>query len=232
MNADREPKLLDFGIAKLLSVDSDEGMTTVAAERRLTPLNAAPEQRAGQAATIATDVYSLGALLYELLTNKPPVADSDSKVWNDIVSGRASEVAATSGTEHQLRGQLDRIVARAMQSDPTQRYPRVADMSQDIERCLSGSALLSTPQSHDDRASDSVKGPARSRRHAYIAAAAFAVIVLAAALLSRGSSVRWLQNHGIRERLPRPRLELPRKLCVQLRCFDSNLLARMRMMNC
>ena len=202
VNADREPKLLDFGIAKLLSIDSDEGITTVAAERRLTPLYAAPEQRAGQPATIATDVYSLGALLYELLTNKPPVADSDSKVSKDIVSGRASKVAATSGTEHQLRGQLDRIVARAMQSDPTQRYPRVADMSQDIERCLSGLALLSTPQSHDDRASDSLKGRARSRRHAYIAAAAFAVIVLAAALLSRGSSVRWLQNHGIRKPTP------------------------------
>ena len=199
VNADREPKLLDFGIAKLLSVDSDEGITTVAAERRLTPLYAAPEQRAGQPATIATDVYSLGALLHELLTNKPPVADSDSKVSKDVASGRVSKVAASSGTEHQLRGQLDRIVARAMQRDPTQRYPRVADMSQDIERCLSGLAPLSTAQSLDDRAYDSLKGRGRSRRQAYIAAAAFGVIVLAAALLSRGSSVRWLQNHGIRK---------------------------------
>ncbi|HSS17176.1 MAG TPA: protein kinase [Candidatus Dormibacteraeota bacterium] len=197
VNADREPKLLDFGIAKLLSGDSDEGITTVAAERRLTPLYAAPEQRAGQPATIATDVYSLGALLYELLTNKPPVADSDSKVSKDVVSGRASKVAASSRREHQLRGQLDRIVTRAMQRDPAQRYPRVADMSQDIEQCLSGVALLSTPQSHDDRASDSLKGRARSRRQAYIAAAALGVIVLAAALLSRGSSVRWLQKHRI-----------------------------------
>jgi len=202
VNADREPKLLDFGIAKLLSVDSDEGITTVAAERRLTPLYAAPEQRAGQPATIATDVYSLGALLHELLTNKPPVADSDSKVSKDVVSGRASKVGASPGTEHQLRGQLDRIVARAMQRDPTQRYPRVADMSQDIERCLSGLAPLSTAQSLDDRAYDSLKGRARSRRQAYIAAAAFGVIVLAAALLSRGSSVRWLQNHGIRKPTP------------------------------
>ncbi len=202
VNADREPKLLDFGIAKLLSVDSDEGITTVAAERRLTPLYAAPEQRTGQPETIATDVYSLGALLHELLTNKPPVADSDSKVSKDVASRRVSKVAARSGTEHQLRGQLDRIVARAMQRDPTQRYPRVADMSQDIERCLSGLAPLSTAQSHDDRASDSLKGRLRSRRHAYIAAASFAVIVLAAALLSRGSSVRWLQNHGIRKPTP------------------------------
>ena len=199
VNADREPKLLDFGIAKLLSVDSDEGITTVAAERRLTPLYAAPEQRAGQPATIATDVYSLGALLHELLTNKPPVADSDSKVSKDIASGPVSKVAASSGTGHQLRGQLDPIVTRAMQRDPTQRYHRVADMSQDIERCLSGLAPLSTAQSHDDRASDFLKGRARSRRQAYIAAAAFGVIVLAAALLSRASSVRWLQNHGIRK---------------------------------
>jgi eukaryotic-like serine/threonine-protein kinase len=202
VNADREPKLLDFGIAKLLSVDSDEGITTVAAERRLTPLYAAPEQRAGQPATIATDVYSLGALLHELLTNKPPVADSDSKVPKDVASGRVSKVAASSGTEHQLRGPLDRIVARAMQRDPTQRYPRVADMSQDIERCLSGLAPLSPAQSHDDRASDSLRGRALSRRQAYIATAAFGVIVLAAALLSRGWSVRWLQNHGSRKPTP------------------------------
>src|SRR6266496_2368016 len=69
---DGEPKLLDFGIAKLLSVDSDDGNITVAAERRLTPMYAAPEQSVGQPATIATDVYSLGALLYELLTNQSP----------------------------------------------------------------------------------------------------------------------------------------------------------------
>jgi serine/threonine protein kinase/tetratricopeptide (TPR) repeat protein len=202
VNEEGEPKLLDFGIAKLLSVDSDESITTVVAERRLTPLYAAPEQGAGKPATVATDVYSLGALLYELLTNKPPFADSDSNVSKDVVSGRVSKVAASSGTEHQLRGQLDRIVARAMQHDPTQRYPRVADMSQDIERCLRGLAPLSTAQSHDDRASDSLKGRARSRRQAYIAAAALGVIVLAAALLSRGSSVRWLQNHGIGKPTP------------------------------
>jgi eukaryotic-like serine/threonine-protein kinase len=199
VNTDREPKLLDFGIAKLLSADSDESITTVAAERRLTPRYAAPEQRAGQPATIVTDVHSLGALLQELLTNKPPVADSDSNLSKNVASVRVSKIAASSGTEHQLRAQLDRIVARAMQHDPTQRYPCVADMSHDIGRCLSGLAPLSTAQSHDDRVSDSLKGRAGSRRQTYIAVAAFGGIVLVVALLLLGTGDRWLQNNRVRK---------------------------------
>jgi eukaryotic-like serine/threonine-protein kinase len=69
VNEGGEPKLLDFGIAKLVGVDSDEAVTTVATERRLTPRYAAPEQKVGQSATVASDIYSLGALLQELLTD-------------------------------------------------------------------------------------------------------------------------------------------------------------------
>src|SRR4030095_15493579 len=80
VNEDVEPKLLDFGIAKLLSADSDDGNTTVAAERRLTPMYAACEQDGGQSATVATDVYSLGALLYELLTDHSPCISSNGNL--------------------------------------------------------------------------------------------------------------------------------------------------------
>ncbi len=88
---DREPKLLDFGIAKLLSVNPDDEEATVVAERRLTPMYAAPEQRTGQPATIASDVYSLGALLYELLTSQPPRGISDANPSQQVVSKHLTE---------------------------------------------------------------------------------------------------------------------------------------------
>ena len=179
VNADREPKLLDFGIAKLLSIDSDEGITTVAAERRLTPLYAAPEQRAGQPATIATDVYSLGALLHELLTNKPPVADSDSKVSKDVASGRVSKVAASSGTEHQLRGDLDAIVLFAMRKEPEMRYATVADLADDIRRHLAREPVVARHPTLGYRAKCLVK-----RNGSRLVASAAVVIVLAGVLFA------------------------------------------------
>ena len=179
VNADREPKLLDFGIAKLLSIDSDEGITTVAAERRLTPLYAAPEQRAGQPATIATDVYSLGALLYELLTEKPPVADSDSKVSKDVASGRVSKVAASSGTEHQLRGDLDAIVLFAMRKEPEMRYATVADLAADIRRHLAREPVVARHPTLGYRAKCLVK-----RNGSRLVASAAVVIVLAGVLFA------------------------------------------------
>src|SRR4030095_10853527 len=144
-----EPKLLDFGIAKLLSVDSEDGITTVAAERTLTPMYAAPEQSAGQPATVATDVYSLGALLYELLVGRASHDSSNGRRLEDDVfehlfgSQLSSEVVTDPKTKQKLLGQVDQIIARAMQRDPARRYRSIAEMSQDIERCLNGAALLS-----------------------------------------------------------------------------------------
>jgi serine/threonine protein kinase/tetratricopeptide (TPR) repeat protein len=204
VNDEGEPKLLDFGIAKLLSLDSEDGITTVVAERRLTPMYAAPEQSAGQPATVATDVYSLGALLYELLVGKAPNGSSNGRRLEDDVfehligSPLSSEVVTDPKTKQKLLGQLDQIVARAMQRDPAQRYRSVAEMSQDIERCLNGAALLS--ENFSTAKSDAVSGTGNSKvgpsslPRWYIVAAVLGVLVLATGVLSHGPGVRWLQN--------------------------------------
>src|SRR5947199_748347 len=148
VNGDGNPKLLDFGIAKVLSVDSDNGLTTVVAERRLTPASAAPEQNEGQTATIATDVYSLGALLYELLTDKPPRRNSNGEGADDKLSEYSaspqlpSEAVADRERKSQLQGQLDQIVAKATQRDPARRYSSVADLSEDVQHYLNGTSFL------------------------------------------------------------------------------------------
>ena len=172
-----ELKLLDFGIAKLLSVCPDNEEVTIAAERRFTPVYAAPEQSAGQAATIASDVYSLGALLYELLTNKPPPGSSNgNSLENDLTKHLteplSSHVIPDPQTKCQLRGQLHQIVAKAMRRDPAQRYSSVAELSKDIERYLNGGAPRSEPSS---------RGISWQRWQ--FAAASLAAIVLATALL-------------------------------------------------
>jgi eukaryotic-like serine/threonine-protein kinase len=204
---DREPKLLDFGIAKLLSVDSDEGDITVAVERRLTPMYAAPEQSAGQPATIATDVYSLGALLYQLLTNQSPPGSSNGDLSQEDVSRHLTEQQLPSHavtdpqTKHQLQGQLDRIVARATRRDPARRYSSVAELSEDLERYLTGAPLRSEHFSAAPSAPKIGRGNlnagAGSRHRWHIAAALLAVILLAAAVISRGPIVRSLEKHKV-----------------------------------
>jgi eukaryotic-like serine/threonine-protein kinase len=203
VNQDGEPKLLDFGIAKLLGAESDDEITA-AAEQRLTPVYASPEQTIGQQVTISSDVYSLGALLYELLAGKPPSRGSNGKLSHNEASGHQvepqlpSETISDPKTKIQLLGQLDRIVAKAMQRDPAQRYSSAADLSQDIERYLNGAG----PRSEAETAHGNLKAGVSSWRRWPIAAAVLAVVVLAAAVLSRGPAVRWLGKHGIGSATP------------------------------
>jgi TolB-like protein/Flp pilus assembly protein TadD/tRNA A-37 threonylcarbamoyl transferase component Bud32 len=209
VNGDGNPKLLDFGIAKVLSVDSDDGLTTVVAERRLTPAYAAPEQNEGKSATIATEVYSLGALLYELLTDKPPGRNSDGEGTHDKLSEYSapprlpSEAVADPERKSQLKGQLDQIVARATQRDSAQRYSSVADLSEDIERYLNGASFLAENAQLSSGAAGPFETGFRSRlRIAATGAVILGVIVVGAAVFSRGPGIHLLQNPGNKKPIP------------------------------
>jgi len=136
---DGELKLLDFGIAAQLSpVDSGQP-----GPRAFTPDYASPEQAAGGALTTATDVYSLGALLFSLLARRAPFAfghnTPPAQIERELLRGprvRPSEAARNEGVAEwkALRPDLDAIVARAMAPRPEDRYASVDQMAQDIRR--------------------------------------------------------------------------------------------------
>lgn len=157
---DGTPKLLDFGIAKLLApvyVQQTIAITSFT-ERLMTPEYASPEQVRGQPVTTATDVYSLGVLLFELLTDQRPFhfeTGSASEVERVICteqpprpsslvrrqSGRASRLP------RELQGDLDTIVLKAMHKEPERRYPTAAELSEDVRRYLQGFPIHARPDS-------------------------------------------------------------------------------------
>lgn len=155
------PKLLDFGIAKLLSSSANSDTATVATIAALTPEYASPEQLRGESVTTATDVYSLGVLLYELLTGQRPYETSSKRI--DEVAQLVSDSTPTLPSElvraknpklaQRLRGDLDTIVRKAMHPDIVRRYPSVSQFADDIERFQTGFAVQARGDSFRYRAS-------------------------------------------------------------------------------
>ncbi|MGH9722718.1 MAG: protein kinase domain-containing protein [Bryobacteraceae bacterium] len=141
------PKLLDFGIAKMLSVTSAETtLLTTPLTQALTPDYASPEQIRGGNLTTASDVYSLGLLLYELLAGQRPYVLS-GKAIDEVLHAvceqepqRLSSAAAQKSARlaHELSGDLDAIVAKALRKEATERYSSVEHLASDIERYLGG----------------------------------------------------------------------------------------------
>jgi WD40 repeat protein/tRNA A-37 threonylcarbamoyl transferase component Bud32 len=144
---DGTPKLLDFGIAKLLSTSPGAQAQREASTRTgmqlLTPEYASPEQVRGEPISTATDVYSLGAVLYELCTEvkaQPLKGESVERILRAILDSeppRPSTVAPKAW-QRALRGDLDNIILKALHKQPSKRYASVEQLIEDIERHLGG----------------------------------------------------------------------------------------------
>ncbi len=154
-----EPKLLDFGIAKIMSEDRQFPALTQAGDRLLTPQYASPEQIRGGSITTSTDIYSLGALLYALLAGKPPFSTEDAgfgQMEREICE-RIPEKPSSAAGSAELRGDLDRIVMKALHKEPQRRYVSAAEFSADIERYRNGFPVAARPDSWRYRAGKFVR---------------------------------------------------------------------------
>jgi serine/threonine-protein kinase len=155
-------QLLDFGIAKLLTDgEAKETALTQIGGRALTPDYASPEQITGQPLSIASDVYSLGVVLFQMLTGSPPYrlkrnsrgaleqAILEAEPCNPSESLAASHAAAcavsTRSLARILKGDLDTIVLKALNKDPRARYSTADAFAEDIRRYQCGEPLLAKP---------------------------------------------------------------------------------------
>lgn len=204
VTSDGVPKLLDFGIAKVLmpeaspsgAFQTDHGM------RLLTPEYASPEQLRGQELTPASDVFSLGVTLYHLLSGNKPFASARRNVNEPVPP--ASQAATDPQGRSTLAGDLDAILARAMHPDPSRRYATAGELESDLGRYLAGLPVEARPSTFLYRAAK------WTRRHALPMVAAAGVALGIAAVSFRF----WMER---RDAVPPEALEL---------CRQAELLAR------
>src|SRR5438874_7314360 len=149
------PKLLDFGIAKILTPGAGaEALMTMTGVRPMTPEYASPEQVRGEAVTTASDVYSLGIILYELLVGRSPyrftsrsaldvareITDTEAPRPSTVVSNKNQQSEISN--QKLLRGDLDNIVLMALRKEQERRYQSVEQLSDDIHRHLGNRPVL------------------------------------------------------------------------------------------
>jgi eukaryotic-like serine/threonine-protein kinase len=213
VTADGVPKLLDFGIAKVLApVEGEAIPATRLVERRMTLAYSSPEQVRGDAMTTASDVYALGIILYELVSGQRPyrkhiespldyeraitgvVAAPSTRVRELGKSGQPiaeARQATVQGLARELSGDLDVIVLKAIQPDPARRYASVEQLAEDLDRAMTGRPVLARPDSVTYRARKFV------RRHR---AGVAALVVLGVPLVAGVAGTLWQARVAAGER--------------------------------
>jgi eukaryotic-like serine/threonine-protein kinase len=196
VTADGTPKLLDFGIAKLLEPGPGTEAQTRTGLRVLTLEGASPEQVRGELLTVTTDVYSLGVLLYQLLTGQGPYGParrSDADLMRTICEDAPERPSAVAPAERrrELRGELDWITLKALRKEPDRRYASVEQLADDIQRHLGGRPVAAAPDSWRYRARKFVR---RNRTPVAIGA------LLAASLIAGVTATLWQARRAEEQR--------------------------------
>jgi non-specific serine/threonine protein kinase/serine/threonine-protein kinase len=191
---DGVPKLLDFGLARVLDAGGDEEITQ--SIPIMTPAYASPEQVRGEPYTVAGDVYSLGIILYELLSARRPYpvpSGSLAEIVRTVCEKEApplSQAIADDRLRRRLRGDLETIVAKALEKDRRQRYASVDDFAEDLRRHLDGRPVEARPATFFYRAGKML------RRHPI----AIPTSALAAILILTFAGVAWWEARAAQRR--------------------------------
>ena len=178
------PKLLDFGIAKLVDPAQGTATQTRTADRLMTPEYASPEQITGASVTTATDVYALGVVLYELLSGSRPfnlTTMTPVELYRAICerdpeapSTRAAKTRAVGAlAAEKIDGELDNIVLMAMRKEPGQRYRSARELGDDITAYLNGYPVRAKTATLGYRSAKFIR-----RNRAAVAVAALAIVAL------------------------------------------------------
>lgn len=199
-----DPKLLDFGIAKLLTSDNEIGALTMTLpeQQRLTPYYASPEQVCGEPVTTSSDVYSLGALLFEVLTGKPPHHFATAqpsptdlvRVIAEKEMPRASATVESAEVQRELRGDLDNILLTALRKEPERRYSGVSAFADDLRRFLEHRPVRARPATFGYRASRFI-----TRNKVGVGATALVCIALIGGAIANVVEARRTAYHAQRE---------------------------------
>ena len=196
VTTDGSPKLLDFGIAKLLDPEAGREAVTRTGMRLLTPEYASPEQVRGERVSISTDVYALGAVLYELLSGAQAqrVQGEGLEALRAILEVDPPRPSAVAPADRRraIAGDLDNVVLKALHKDPARRYASVEQLAEDLQRHLDGLPVLARAGTWTYRVGKLVR-----RRRGVVAALAVVLLSLSAAT---GVSVRQARRADVQAR--------------------------------
>ena len=197
VSEDGEPKLLDFGISKLLGTDGADGVGGVTQLGALTPHYASPEQVRGETVTTASDVYSLGVVLFKVLTDRLPYRSTEKtngdlqRAITESAPPLPSASAQTADMTSRLKGDLDNIVLKSLSKEPERRYHTVDQFAADLRRFAEGQPVMARPATLPYRA---IKFYGRNKVSVW--AAALILISLCAGIVAALSQARCRPGAG------------------------------------